>query len=137
MIISTAKDLIKIQTYLNKGRDTDYRQLIKVEKKALLDKLQLSRLTIVANMKTFQDTLLQKSVQYFIIKITPYKISLQKSLIKIDVLTSSGFATPSLNSYAFLLKAQVAVIDKLSKATTQPELTDLLTKYVYLKKEIE
>ena len=136
MIISTAKDLMKIQTYLNKGRDLEYRKTIKIEKKALLDKLQLSRITVVANMKTFQDTLLQKSVQYFIIKITPYKISLQKSLVKIDILTSSGFATPSLNSYASLLKAQVTIIDKLSNATTQAELTDLLNKYVYLKKEI-
>ncbi|MCX6823780.1 MAG: hypothetical protein NT085_01525 [candidate division SR1 bacterium] len=137
LIISTAKDLMKIQTYLNKGRDVEYRKTIKTTKKALLDKLQLSRITVVANMKTFQDTLLQKSVQYFIIKITPYKISLQKSLVKIDILTASGFATPSLNSYASLLKAQVLVIDKISKATTQLELTDLLNKYVYLKKEIE
>jgi len=136
LIISTAKDLMKIQTYLNRGRDLEYRKTIKIEKKALLDKLQLSRITVVANMKTFQDTLLQKSVQYFIIKITPYKINLQKSLVKIDILTASGFATPSLNAYASLLRAQVTIIDKISKTTTQAELTDLLNKYVYLKKEI-
>jgi len=127
---------MKIQTYLNRGRDLEYRKTIKIEKKALLDKLQLSRITVVANMKTFQDTLLQKSVQYFIIKITPYKINLQKSLVKIDILTASGFATPSLNAYASLLRAQVTIIDKISKTTTQAELTDLLNKYVYLKKEI-
>ena len=126
---------MKIQTYINKGRDVEFRKTIKAEKQKLLDTLQLSRLAIVANMKTFQANLLQKSVQYFIIKITPYKVRLQKSLIKIEAL--SGVATPSLNSYALLLKAQVAVIEKISKVTMQAELTELLNKYVYLKKEIE
>lgn len=137
LIINTAKDLMKIQTYINNSRDVEYRKTIKIEKKALLDKLQSLRLTILANMKTFQSNLLIKSVQYFIIKVTPYKISLQKSLVKIDILAASGFVTPSLNSYAVLLKAQVTVIEKLSKVITQTELNDLLAKYVYLKKEIQ
>ena len=137
LIIETAKDLMKIQEYINKGRDVDYRKTIKTEKKALLDKLQLSRTSIITNIKTFESTLIQKSVQYFIIRITPYKIWLQKSLVKIQALTLSGFATPALNSYALLLKAQVATLDSLSKVTTQAELTDLLAKYVYLKKQIE
>lgn len=135
LIIETAKDLMKVQTYINRRRDIEYRKTVKIEKKALLDKLQLSRIGIVTNMKTFEANLLQKSMQYFIIKITPYKIRLQKSLIKIQTL--SGFATPELNSYELLLKAQVATIDSLSKVTTAAELTDLLTKYVYFKKEIE
>ncbi|HBB03382.1 TPA: hypothetical protein DCZ39_00535 [Patescibacteria group bacterium] len=100
-----------------------------------MDRLLLSRTTIVTNMKTFQSNLLQKSIQYFIIKVNPYKISLQKSLVKIQAL--SGFATQELNAYQFLLRAQVAVIEKLSKVTTQGELTDLLKTYVYLKKEIQ
>jgi len=136
LMINTAKDLMKIQSYLNKGRNVEYRNTIKTEKQALLKKLQLSRTTIIANIETFESTLLQKSVQYFIIKITPYKISLQKSLVKIQALTLSWFATPALDSYALLLKAQVATIDALSNVTTQAELIDLLKKYVYFKKEI-
>jgi len=126
---------MKIQTYINKGRDLDYWKALKIQKKALLDTLQLSRTTILTNMKTFESNLLQKSVQYFIIKINPYKIKLQKSLIKIQAL--SGVATPELNSYALLLQAQVATIEKMSKVTLQSELTILLAQYVYLKKEIE
>jgi len=135
LIIETAKDLMNIQSYINRGRDLDYRKDIKTQKIALLDKLQVSRGTVITNMKTFESTLIQKSIQYFVIKITPYKIRLQKSLIKIDAL--SGVATPSLNAYALLLKAQVATIDTLGKVTTMTELADFLTKYIYLKKEIE
>jgi len=134
-MIETAKDLMKIQTYINRGRDIEYRKIIKIEKQALIKKLQASKSTILINMKTFETSLLQKSVQYFVIKITPYKIRLQKSLVKIQAL--SGVATPALNSYALLLKAQVATIDGLSKVTTTLELNDLLAKYVYLKKTIE
>lgn len=87
LIIAAAKDLIKIQSYIDNGRDIEYRKTIKPQKTALLDKLQTSRITIRTNMKTFESTLIQKSIQYFIIKITPYKISLQKSLVKIDALS--------------------------------------------------
>ena len=135
LIIATAKDLMNIQTYINRGRDLDYRKTIKLQKKSLLDILQLSRTTILTNMKTFESTLIQKSIQYFIIKITPYTVKLQKSLLTIQALT--GIVTPELNSYTLLLKAQVDTIDQLSKATTQVELTHLLTQYVYLKQEIE
>lgn len=135
LIVETAKDLMKIQTYINDGRDREYRKGIKAQKMALLDKLQVSRTTISTNMQKFTATLIQKSIQYFIIKVTPYKIGLQKSLVKIDAL--SGVATPFLNSYALLLRAQVATINWLSRVTTMTELTDLLAKYVYLKKEIE
>lgn len=135
LIIATAKDLMNIQTYINRGRDLDYRKTIKLQKKSLLDILQLSRTTILTNMKTFESTLIQKSIQYFIIKITPYTVKLQKSLVTIQALT--GVVTPELNSYTLLLKAQMDTIDQLSKATTQVELSHLLTQYVYLKQQIE
>jgi hypothetical protein len=88
------------------------------------------------SMKTFESNLIKKYVQYFVIRITPYKISLQKSLVKIDNLVTRGYGTIDLRSYALLLKAQVTVIDSLSNAATVKELTDLLKKYVYFKKEI-
>ena len=135
LIIATAKDLMNIQTYINRGRDLDYRKTIKLQKKSLLDVLQLSRTTILTNMKTFESTLIQKSIQYFIIRITPYTVKLQKSLVTIQSLT--GVVTPALNSYTLLLKAQVDTIDQLSKTTTQVELTHLLSQYLYLKQEIE
>jgi hypothetical protein len=80
---------MKIQTYINRGRDLDYRKQLKIDKKNLLDILQLSRKNIITNIEIFQSNLIQKSVQYFIIKITPYKIRLQRSLIKITALTLS------------------------------------------------
>ncbi len=135
LIIGTAKDLMKIQSYINRGRDIEYRKAIKMEKRKLLDTLQLSRLTILTNMQTFESTLLQKSVKYFIIKITPYTLTLQKSLAKIQSL--SGVATPEILSYARLLETQITTLDLLSKATTTTQLNDLLAKYLYLKKEIE
>ncbi len=137
LIVATAKDLIKIQTYITNGRDVDYRKTIHVQKQSLLDTLQLTRISVINNMKNFTNNLFQKSVQYFIIKITPYKISLQKSLVKIQILVASGFSTPALDTYALLLKAQVAVIEKIGSVTTQEDLISLLKQYVYLKNEIE
>lgn len=136
LIIQTAKDLMKVQTYLNRGRDVEYWKTIKAKKRELLDTLQLTRVNVIANMKTFEDSLLVKSVQYFILKITPYKLKLQKSLAKIQSLTWS-VPTTTVDSYVLLLTAQIATIDALSNTSDIKELTSLLAKYVYFKKEIE
>jgi hypothetical protein len=109
--------------------------MLQTQKQALLDSLLFSRITILTNIKTFEANLLQKSIQYFIIKVTPYKIRLQKSLVKIQAL--SGFATPELNAYELLLKTQVSIIEKISTIKTKEELSFLLAQYVYLKKIIE
>ncbi len=137
LMVDTAKDLMKIQTYIYRGNDLDFWKSIRTQKQDLIKKLQASKATILTNIDTFQSNLLQKSIQYFIIKITPYELGLQKSLVKIQALTLSGYSTPSLDAYASLLKQQVVVIDSFGKITTTQELTDLLAQYVYLKKEIE
>lgn len=137
LMISTLKDIMAIDGYIKNGRDVAYRTSLKAEKEALLEKLKASRATIIANMKTFERNLMVKSVQYFVLKITPYKVSLQKSLLRIQALTASGYATPMLTAYGKLLASQISVINLLDKVTTPEELTALLARYVYLKKEIE
>ncbi len=137
VIIQTAKDLMTIQTYLNRRRDVDYWLSIKKDKLATIDTLQIVRKSISENMKTFETNLTKKSIQWFILTITPYKIRLQKSLVTIAALQQSGFATMEINNYALVLKAQVATLDNISKVTTMKDLTPLLTKYVYFKKLIE
>lgn len=134
LILQTAKDLMNIQIYINSWRDRDYRITIKQEKLLMIEKYQLARKNIIESVGTFQNNLVQKAVYYFVLSITPYKINLQKSLVKIDAM--SGSVTSSLTSYAALLREQVATITALGKSQTVSELVPLLTKYIYLKKEI-
>lgn len=84
-------------------------------------------------MKVFEKNLVTTSIQYFLLKITPYKISLQNSLNKIEALTASGYATPSLISYSKLLATQLSVIQLFNNITTSEELKVLLARYIYLK----
>lgn len=134
LIMQTARDLMNIQTYINNWRDRDYRIGIKAEKLSLLDKYQSVRKNILKSVETFQNNLVQKSVYYFILSITPYKLNLQRSLNKIDMMT--GTISPSLSSYTSLLKDQIATISALSTSQTVTELIPLLKKYIYLKNEI-
>lgn len=134
LIIDTAKDLVKIQTYINRGRDVGYRKTIKTQKQALFTTLMASKDTITLNMATFETNLLKKSVKYFILRVTPYKITLQKSLVKLRAYT--GDSSSAIASYTQLLNAQIATIESFATVTTTSQLSDLLAKYVYLKKMI-
>lgn len=134
LIMQNAKDLMLIQWYINRGTDRDYWIGIKQLKLATLEKYQIARKNIIANITTFENNIVKKSIYYFVISITPYKINLQRSLVKIGAM--SGSLPSTLQSYAVLLKEQVATIESLGKVETLPELIPLLTKYIYLKKEI-
>jgi hypothetical protein len=134
LILQTAKDLMTVQTYVNRWRDREYRVLVKKEKIASLEKYQSVRKNIIENMKTFETNLVIKSIHYFVLAITPYKVNIQRSLVKIDAMTWSLPST--LLSYTALLRAQITTIEELSKVETIEELIPLLTKYIYLKKEI-
>ena len=130
----TARDLFTIQEYVTQGHDTDYRQQVKKDKLALIDKFQGVRLNIIASMKTFEDNLLKKSLDYFILKVTPYKIQLTRSLFKLSVLT--GGIPPDVKKYQTLLSGEVETIDKIGKAKSFEELIPLLSGYIYFKQEI-
>lgn len=56
---------------------------MKTQKQTLFTTLMVSKNTITLNMQTFETNLLKKSVKYFILRVTPYKVSLQKSLVKL------------------------------------------------------
>lgn len=134
LILQTAKDLMTVQTYINRWRDKEYWLDIKKNKIITLQKYQSVRKNIIENMQTFEDNLVLKSIRYFILAITPYKINLQRSLVKIEAM--SGSISSALLSYKILLNKQVITIDALSKVTTINELIPLLSTYIYLKKEI-
>lgn len=134
LILSTAQDVMTIQTYINRWRDRDYWLRVKREKITSLERYQFVRKNIIENMKTFEDNLVIKSIRYFVLAITPYKLNLQRSLIKIDAMSWS--LTSPLIVYRTLLNEQVVTIEALSTVKTIDELIPLLTKYIYLKKEI-
>jgi len=132
--MSTAKDLMTIQTYINRWRDVEYRITLKKEKLLTLERLQSARKNIIENMKTFENNLVIKSVQYFVLSITPYKINLQRSLVKID--SMSWFISSDIVYYAELLRRQISTIESLAKVESIDELIPLFTMYLYLKQEI-
>lgn len=130
----TARDIVTVQEYINKEQDPEYRQQIKKDKLAKIDKLQVIRLNIIASMKTFEANLLKTSVSYFMVKIAPYRIQLVKGLNNLTNLPESS--DPSLKSYLSLAQNQVQIIDKIAQVKSFEELIPLLNAYVYFKQQM-
>ena len=130
----TAREVYTIQWYINKKQDVTYRLEIKKEKLASINTLQGLRLDIMANMKSFEFALLKKTVDYFIVKVTPYRSQLVKSLANLSVYT---WERPSdVNRFISLMSWQVQTIDRIAQVQTFEELLPLLNGYVYLKQQI-
>jgi len=84
------KDFLTIQGYINKRQDAGYRRPIKDEKAKLLNDLQKLRLSILINMRNFENNLLAKSKEFFLSKIQTHKQKLQAALVKIEALSGSN-----------------------------------------------
>jgi hypothetical protein len=84
---NTAKELYTIQEYIFKRQDVSYRNEVKKTKLEKLNKLKAMRLNILANIQTFQNNLLEKSLKYFLMQINPYKVKLEKTLSKLILIT--------------------------------------------------
>lgn len=84
MIISSAADLMNIQSYIRRNQDVSYRKPIQKDKIAKFNQLQSIRISIISNMKSFESNLLKKTIELFMIKVLPYKFQLQRSLSKIS-----------------------------------------------------
>ena len=130
----TARELYTIQWYINKGQDVDYWSQVKKDKLASINTLQSLRLDIIASMKSFELALLKKSVDYFTLKTTPYKLQLTKSLSKLLALT--GTQSPDVVRLTMLMSWQVQTLEKIATVKTFEELIPLLNGYIYFQKEI-
>jgi hypothetical protein len=130
----TARELYTIQWYINKKQDVTYRMQVKKEKLASIDTLQWLRLDIMASMKTFESSLLKKSVDYFTLKTIPYKLQLTKSLAQLAQLGPDQ--TSEVIRLASLMSGQVQTLDKIAKVQTFEELIPLLDGYIYFKQQI-
>lgn len=99
-----------------------------------IDTLQALRLNIIESMKTFELTLLKKSVDYFTLKTTPYKLQLTKSLAQLAALGSGQPA--EVLRLTSLMSGQVQTLDKIAQVKTFEELVPLLNGYIYFKQQI-
>lgn len=131
---TTAKSLVTIQWYIAHRQDVEYWQKIKQQKLTEIDKLQAIRLNIITSMKTFESNLLQKTIEYFMQRVTSYKNKLQKSYTLLANFT--GSVTPYISNYKWILSGQLQTIDKISKVTSIESLIPLMDDYVYFKQKI-
>jgi hypothetical protein len=85
-------------------------------------------------MKSFESNLLKTAVDYFLQKISPYKVQLVSSLAKLSALTGTQ-ATESAHLYT-LMSGQIQTIEKMAQVQTFEELIPLLNGYIYFKQQI-
>ena len=130
-----ARDIYTLQWYINAGQDVNYWTQVKKDKLTSIDTLQALRLNILASMKSFELSLLRKSVDYFMLKVAPYRLQLTSSLAKLSLLTWNQ-QTPETIRLTTLMSWQVQTIDKIAQVQTFEALIPLLNGYIYFQNEI-
>jgi hypothetical protein len=130
---TTYKDIVMMQSYIDKKQDVDYRQPLKDKRADRLKQLQQIRLNILSHMKIFEQNLLNKSKTYFLESIALYERRLTYALKNIEQLPSSMKG----NQYITLVHEQLDTINAIASTQTFEDLNKHIQHYVYLKSKIE
>jgi len=132
---STYLDVLTMQWYINKRQDAGYRKPIKDAKVKQINDLQKLRLSVLASMKVFEKSLLDKSKQFFLSEVQPYQKKLTDILTQLQSSTWTDLS--QINKQIQLFSDTLDTIKSIENTTNFVTLNALFKKYVYLKKQIE
>ena len=127
------KDILVIQWYIKKRQDATYRRPIKEEKTKLLNDLQKRRLNILINMRTFENNLLAKSKELFLVKIQTHKKKLESALMKMEALSGSV----GIDRYIQLTRSTLNTIKNIENSKTLTRFNEKVKEYIYFTKQLE
>lgn len=137
LIKSEYNDILKIQVYIDKKQDLEYRESLQESKKQKIYDLQAIRLWIMENMKLFEDNFLKKTQEYLKTRLEKYYNSLTKKVSPLQKLWTWYQFSPYIQKQISLITSQISTLNAIYTAPDIPTFLKLTKDYLYLKKQLE
>lgn len=137
LIKSEYNDILKIQVYIDKKKDLEYRESLQESKKQKIYDLQAIRLWIIENMKLFEDNFLKKTQEYLKSRLEKYYNSLTKKVSPLQKLWTWYQFSPYIQKQISLITSQINTLNAIYTAPDIPTFLKLTKDYLYLKKQLE
>ncbi|MCF7835211.1 hypothetical protein K9M48_04145 [Candidatus Gracilibacteria bacterium] len=137
LIKAEYKDVQKIQVYIDKKKDIEYRQTLQNFKKEKIYDLQAIRLGVIENMKLFEDNFLKKTQEYLQKKLEKYYTSLTKKIAPLQQLGTGYQFSPYIQRQITLITSQINTLNTIYTAPDIPTFLKGIKDYLYFKKLLE
>ena len=131
------KNVLAIQKLIEQRYDIDFWTDIREKKRDKIKKMLLIKSQIEKSVSRFEDNLFQKTKEYMLYTVEPYRIKYRRLLRPLEYLGDGTYLSFRIRSKIKLMQDQLDVIDKLSTIEDFKVLMDTFNRYVYLKNQIE
>ncbi len=131
------KNVLAIQNLIKQDYDVEFWTDIRETKRFQIQKMLIIKQQIEDSVIEFEENLFDKTKEYMIYTISPYRIKYRKLLRPLERLEDGIYLRLSVRTKIKLMQEQLDIISKISLAEDFDTLMTSFNRYVYLKNKIE
>jgi len=131
------QDMQKVDIYISKKQDLDYRRQIKKSQIQKINDLQKIRLWVIDSMNLFESNFIKKTQEYLQKKFSPYQKSLETKIAPLGKLGTWYQFSPYIQRQIYLITSQLNNLQEMYTATWTTSFLKWIQNYLYFKKLLE
>ena len=129
--------MLAIQNLIKQKYDIEFWTAIREKKRSQIQRMLIIKQQIEDSVWEFEENLFDKTKEYMLYSVWPYRIKYRKLLRPLERLDSGIYLRLSVRNKIKLMQEQLDVIAKISLAEDFDILMKSFNRYVYLKNQIE
>jgi hypothetical protein len=131
------QDMQKVEIYIYKNQDVDYRKQVKASQIQKINNLQKIRLWVIDSMNLFESNFIKKTQEYMQKKLAPYQKSLETKIAPLGKLWTWYQFSPYIQRQIYLITSQLQSLKDMYTATWTDSFLKWIQNYLYFKKLLE
>lgn len=131
------QDMQKVEIYISKKKDSEYRKQVKESQLQKINNLQKIRLWVIENMSLFESNFIKKTQEYMQKKLSPYQKSLETKIAPLGKLGTWYQFSPYIQRQIYLITSQLQNLKDIYAATWTNSFLKWIQNYLYFKKLLE
>lgn len=131
------QDMQKVDIYINKKQDVEYRKQVRAAQKQKINDLQKIRLWVIDSMNLFEASFVKKTQEYMQKKLSPYQKSLETKIAPLGKMGTWYQFSPYIQRQIYLITSQLQNLKDIYAATWTDSFLKWIQNYLYFKKLLE
>lgn len=131
------QDTQRIDLYISKKQDVEYRSGVRASKIQKINDLQKIRIWIIESINVFESNFIQKSQEYLQKSLYQYQRSLEIKIAPLAKVWTWYQFSPYIQRQIYLITSQLKNLQEIYSATSSQEMLKAINKYLYFKKLLE
>ncbi|HRX64086.1 MAG TPA: hypothetical protein P5060_03220 [Candidatus Absconditabacterales bacterium] len=131
------RNVLSIQELIDQNYDVEFWFAIREQKREQIKKMIIMKTQIEDAILEFQENLFEKTKEYIVFTVSPYRIRYKRLLKPLNDLGENTYLSARVRKKINLMQEQIEVINEIMLAEDYELLIKKFNRYIYLKNQIE